>query len=287
MPRFFRRYALLAWIGIVASWMPSFADAKETVTWAVLHFPPFQILEGPHQGSGSFDGELQVLMEKMPEFDHRIVSMSFARRKEEFMSGSNICTPGMFKAPAQAMKLAVSVPMLTHLDNRVVYRKDHESLIGTANPVDLDDLFARRDLIGAVMPGRSYAPNIDQAIERHRGNPNLFSRALETSQLFHMLLDGDLHYLLLFSHEAAYLARDLGADDRIANRPIAGTPPYIFTHVACTGNAWGQALIERINAVMATERREAGYRALSERWYPAEDQQRVRRFYPEMLQILP
>ena len=286
MLRWFRRYGLFAWFGAAGLW-PPLAVAKETLTWAVLHFPPFQILEGTHQGTGSFDGELRVLMDKLPEFDHKIVSMSFARRKEEFMAGTDICTPGIFKAPAQAMKLAVSLPMLTHLDNRVVYRKDHEAMIGTANPVGLDELFARREVIGAAMPGRSYAPNIDQAIERHRGSPNLLSRALETSQLFHMLLDGDLHYLLLFSHEAAYLARDLGAEDLIANRPIAGTPPFIFTHVACTGNAWGRAVIGKINAVMGAGRGEAGYRALSERWYPAVDQLRVRRFYPDMLRILP
>lgn len=286
MLRLLRRTGFFACVGALAAWLPSQSVAKEALTWAVLHFPPFQILEGPHQGTGSFDGELQVLIEKLPEFDHRVVPMSFARRKEEFSAGTNICTPGIFRAPALALNLAVSLPMLTHLDNRVIYLKEKEPLFG-GEPVDLDRLFDRSDVIGAVVPGRSYAPNIDQAIARHRGSANLLVRAIETSQLFQMLLDGDIHYLLLFSHEAAFLAERFGATGRIGHRAIAGTPPYLFTHVACTGNAWGKAVVAKLNKAMRDERSQPAYRALSERWYPPEDQERVRRFYPEMLRVGP
>jgi uncharacterized protein (TIGR02285 family) len=287
MLRFLKRTGLLACAGVYALGFADLCVARDTLTWAVLHFPPFQILEGPHRGSGSFDGELQVLIDKLPEFDHKVVPMSFARRKEEFMAGTNICTPGIFRAPALALKLALSQPMLTHLDNRVVFLKDRAELFGADDPIDLNGLFDRRSVIGAVVPGRSYAPNIDQAIEGHRGNPNLLSRALETTQLFQMLLDGDIHYLLLFSHEAAFLADRFGANGRLGNRAIAGTPPYLFTHVACTGSAWGNAVIGKVNAIMHGVRGQPEYRAYSERWYPPEDRERVRRFYPQMLRNSP
>jgi uncharacterized protein (TIGR02285 family) len=266
--------------------LPATVAAKEPLTWGVFNFPPFQILEGPHQSSGSFDGELQWLIAKMPEFDHKILPMSFARRREEFIAGTNLCTPGIFRAPATALKLAISMPALTHLDNRVIFLKDKAPRFANDNPIDLDTLFQRKDLLGAMVAGRSYAPNIDAAIQRHRDRPNLIVRSLETTQLFQMLLEGDVDYLLLFSHEAAFLADRFGADERIQNRPIAGTPPYLFTHVACTGNAWGHAVIDRINAVLLTERDQPVYRKYSERWYPAEDQDRIRHYYPNMLKEL-
>jgi uncharacterized protein (TIGR02285 family) len=266
--------------------LPASATAKEPLIWAVFDFPPFQILEGPHMGSGSFDGELQSLIAKMPEFEHKIVPMSFARRREEFIAGNNICTPGIFRAPAMALKLAISMPALTHLDNRVIFLKDKAALFGDDNPIALDVLFKRKNLLGVAVPGRSYAPNIDDAIQRYRGGPNLMIRALETSQLFQMLLNGDVDYLLLFSHEAAFLADRFGAGERIQNRPIAGTPPYIFTHVACTGNAWGRAVIDKIDAIMLTERVQPDYRRYSERWYPPDDQDKIRRYYPNMLKEL-
>lgn len=263
--------------------LPSWAAEKEILTWAVLEFPPFQILEGPHKGSGSFDGELQTLIAKLPEFDHRIVPMSFARRREEFLAGTNICTPGIFRAPATALKLAISMPMLTHLDNRIVFLKEKVLRLGGPEPMEIDDLFKDSSLVGAMVAGRSYAPNIDAAIQRFRGSPNLVVRSLEAGQMFRMLLDGDIDYLLLFSHEAAFLADKFGAVGRVLNRPIAGTPPYLFTHVACTGNAWGQDVIAKVDAVMAAERLQPAYRKVSERWYPPEDQEKIRRYYPNML----
>jgi uncharacterized protein (TIGR02285 family) len=261
----------------------SLPAAAEPLTWGVLEFPPFQILEGPHRGSGSFDGELQTLIARLPEFEHKVVPMSFARRREEFLAGTSFCTPGIFKPPAMALKLAISKPMLTHLDNRVVFLRDKEARFGERAPIDLDALLQDRNLRGAAVPGRSYAPNIDAAIQRARGAPNLMIRPLETTQLFRMLLNGDVDYLLLFSHEAAFLADKLDAGDRVRNRAIAGTPPYIFTHVACTGNDWGRAVIARIDAIMAAERLQPEYRRYSERWYPPEDQEKVRRYYSEML----
>jgi uncharacterized protein (TIGR02285 family) len=265
---------------------PFCAFAKEPLIWGVFDFPPFQILEGSHAGSGSFDGELQTLIAKMPEFDHKIVPMSFARRREEFMAGTNLCTPGIFRSPATALKLAISMPALTHLDNRVIFLKDKAALFGDEKALDLDALFERKNLTGAVVPGRSYAPNIDESIRRFQDKANFLMRPLETSKLFQMLLNGDVDYLLLFSHEAAFLADRFGVSERIVNRPISGTPPFIFTHVACTGNAWGKAVIDRINMILQTERTAHEYQKLSERWYPPEDQEKIRRYYPGMLKEL-
>jgi uncharacterized protein (TIGR02285 family) len=266
--------------------LPVGTHAKDVLVWGVFDFPPFQILDGVQKGSGSFDGELQMLTDKMLEFEHKIVPMSFARRREEFVAGTNLCTPGIFREPAMALKLAISVPALTHLDNRVVFLADKAQLFGDADPLDLNALFKRRMLVGAVIPGRSYAPNIDDAIEHFRGNQNLMSRPLATTQLFQMLLSGDVDYLLLFSHEAAYLADAFGVGERIRNRQIAGTPPYIFTHVACTGNAWGHRVIDKVNAILLTERNRPDYRKFSERWYPPEDRDKIRQYYPSMIKAL-
>lgn len=280
------RYRLFCALIAVFALSPCYSVDKESLTWGVLNFPPFQILEGSRQGSGSFDGELQMLIAHMPEYAHEVVPMSFARRREEFIAGTNLCTPGIFKPPAQALNLAISIPALTHLDNRIVFLKDRAKLFGEADPIDLYTLFSNEKLVGAVVPGRSYAPNIDEAIRRSRDKPNLMMRPLETRQLFGMLLNGDLDYLILFSHEAAFLADQTGGTERVMNRPIAGAPPYIFTHVACTGNAWGKGIIAKINAILLSEREQTEYRTYSERWYPVEDQEKVRSYYPNMLKEL-
>ena len=275
-------YRLWPCLAIMLAATSAYGADKEVLTWGVLNFPPFQIIEGLGQDSGSFDGELQTLIANLPEYQHDVVPMSFARRREDFLAGVNLCTPGIFKAPAQALNLAISIPALTHLDNRIVFLRSKAKLLGGDHPIDLDALLGNESLVGAAMPGRSYAPNIDAAIQRFRDKPNLMIRALDTRQLFTLLLHGDLDYLILFSHEAAFLAEQTGSTGLIMNRPIAGTPPYIFTHVACTGNDWGHALIGKINAILKAQRSQPEYRQFSERWYPAEDREKVRAYYPNM-----
>lgn len=285
------RGLLLTLLIAIALASPVRAGQGETLVWAVLDFPPFQILSGAQAGTGSFDGELQALIAGMPELDHRVVPMSFARRKEEFMAGTNLCTPGIFQAPAKALGLAISMPALTHLDNRVVFLADQAARFGNESSLDLDALLQRPDLVGGVIDGRSYAPGIDASLARHRGRPNLVVRAVPAGRMFQMLLAGNLDYVLMFSHEAAFFAADLsdgtGSGKPVRNRAIKGAPPYLFTHVACTGNDWGRRMIARIDDVIRGLRDKPEYRKLSERWYPAEDQLRVRRFMPHMLAAPP
>jgi uncharacterized protein (TIGR02285 family) len=259
------------------------AWGKELLTWSVIDFPPFQVLEGKQSGTGSFDGELQRIIDEMPEFEHEIVPMSFARRKEEFSKGTNMCTPGIFLAPAKALHLAISKPALTHLDNRIIFLKKKAALFGKENPVDLKKLFARKDIIGGMVAGRSYSPSIDKAIQHYKDSPNLVIRSLTGERLFQMLLGGEVDYLIMFSHEAEFHGNSLGVSNSFLNRPIAATPPYNYTYVACTGNAWGQAVINKVNLVLDRERGKKIYRSFSERWYPVEDRKKVRSYYPLMI----
>ncbi|WP_161947506.1 TIGR02285 family protein [Trichlorobacter thiogenes] len=258
-------------------------QAKETLVWSVIDFPPFQILDGTYAASGSFDGELQTLIDNMPDFDHKITRMSFARRKQEFLRGTNICTPGIFLAPAKELNLAISKPALTHLDNRIIFLKNKAALFGRENPIVLEALFKRKDLVGGIMAGRSYAPNIDPVIQRYKDSPNLVIRTLTGDQLFQMMQNGDLDYLIMFSHEAAFQNIRMGLNDMPLNRSIAGTPPYLYTYVACTGNDWGRSVIKKVNTVLDRERAKKSYQQFSERWYPQEDRKKVRRYYPHML----
>ena len=259
------------------------ACAREIVPWAVLDFPPFQIRDGEHRGSGSFDGLLDLLVRQLPDLDHDIVTMSFARREEEIRQGHRLCTPGLFRTPAREKLLVFSLPALIHLDNRLVIRAGRAGGLETGQPVDLDALLARRDLIGGIISERSFAPNIDPLLRQHVGAPNIVMRSIRSSQMYEMLMKGEIDYTILFPHEAAYLARSLGHAEETRILPIAGTPPYIFTHVACTRGPWGEAMIERIDRILLERRTSPEYRPLSERWYVDSDKALIRRYYPQML----
>lgn len=258
--------------------------SKETVTWAVLDFPPFQIRTGEFQGTGSFDGLLDLLIRELPEYEHDVQVVSNARLAEELRSGRIVCSPGLFKTPAREKLMDFSVPALIHLDNRLVIGSHAVSRFSGAQTVDLSLVLERNDLIGGVSEGRSFAPNIDPLIQQHAHDRQLVNRPIQASQLFKMLASGDIDYTILFPHEAAYLSKALNLPDVATLRSIKGTPPYIFTHVVCPKTAWGQQFLAKVNRVIEQRSHAADYRALSARWYKEPDQARIRTFYPKFLE---
>jgi uncharacterized protein (TIGR02285 family) len=259
------------------------AQAAEPLVWAVLDFPPFQILDGESRGTGSFDGLLGLLTTEMPDYRHEVVGMTFARREEEIRQGSQLCTPGMFRTPAREKLLLFSRPALLHLDNRLVVRRETLARLPAPRPVLLDQVLADQSLLGGIIADRSFAPNIDETLRRHAGAPNLLVRTMKSAQLFEMLSRGDIDYTILFPHEVAYLARAAGHRDDIVVLPIAGTPPHIMTHVACTKGPWGAATIAAVDAVIGSHLGAPAYRALSERWYDEPDKALIRRYYNRAL----
>jgi len=259
------------------------AVGRESVLWAALDFPPFQIREGEFAATGSFDGLLDLLVNQLSEYDHEVVTMTFARREEEIRKGQVLCTPGLFRTPAREKLLSFSLPALIHLDNRVVFPAAKADRFEGARPLDLESLLKRADLIGGIISERSFAPNIDPLLRQYAKAPNLVVRPMKSAQMFELLVKGEIDYTVLFPHEAAYLARQSGRPQEIALRPIAGTPPYIFTHVACTKGPWGEAMIARINGILLDQRQRPEYRALSERWYDEPDKALIRKYYPQLL----
>jgi uncharacterized protein (TIGR02285 family) len=261
--------------------VPGFA--RDTVQWAALDFPPFQIRNGQYQGSGSFDGLLDFLIRHLPEYDHEVLTTSFARREEEFRQNRSSCTPGLFRTPAREKQMVFSLPALIHLDNRVVFLASRANRFGKSRTVNLESLLKRRDLIGGIISSRSYAPNIDSLLAQYTGAPNIVFRQFKSWQVFEMLASGEIDYTILFPHEVAYLARQRQMKGGIVVRPIAGTPPYTITHVTCSKGPKGEEIIAHINRVLLQQRRTPDYRKFSERWYNEADKALIRSYYSHLL----
>ncbi|MBI5784968.1 MAG: TIGR02285 family protein [Rhodocyclales bacterium] len=255
---------------------------REKIVWAALDFPPFQIVAGPHRGSGSFDGLRDLLVREIGDADHELVTMTFARREDELRKGAMLCSPGMFRTPVRERYLVFSKPALIHLDNRLVFLGKNASRFPPGAAVDLEKLFKDRRLVGGIIAGRSFAPNIDASIRHHGGSPNLEMRALKPSQVIELLLSGEIDYTIMFPHEAAFLEQQAGRSGWLSNRPIAGTPPYIVTHVACTRGEWGERVVARVDRILRGQRNHPEYRRFSERWYSAADQLLIRWHYPRL-----
>jgi uncharacterized protein (TIGR02285 family) len=281
------RRSLAVLVALVGGFCPAPAFTQpapyaETITWVSLDFPPFQIVEGPQLGSGAFDALRNLLIREMQDVRHDIVSLTFTQREEALRDGAMLCSPGMFRTPVRERYLVYSRPALIHLDNRLVFLDRNAARFPRGAAIDLEKVLNDRRLVGGIISGRSFAPNIDAQIRRHGDAPNVRMRAVKPSQVIELLLSGQIDYTIMFPHEAAFLERQLGSIGQLANRPIAGTPPYIVTHVACTRSEWGERVIARVNGILREQRNRPEYRQFSERWYSAADQSLIRHYYARL-----
>lgn len=254
------------------------------ISWAAVDFSPFQIVEGPHLGSGAFDGLRNLLIREIPDARHEVIAQTFSQREEALREGQLLCSPGMFRTPARERHLVFSRPALIHLDNRLVFLRRNADRFPVGEAVDLETLFKDRRLTGGIIAGRSFAPNIDALVRRYGGAPNIQMRPVKPARMLEMLENGEIDYTVMFSHEADFLERQAGKQQTLANRRIDGTPPYILTHVACTRSDWGERVIARVNRLLLAHRNEPEYRQLSERWYSAADREQIRKYYPRLIE---
>lgn len=254
------------------------------IVWVAVDFPPFQVIDGPNQGSGSFDGLRDLLVREMRDVEHEFVTMTFAQREEAFHEGVLLCSPGMFRTPSRDRYLVFAEPSLIHLDNRLVFLKRNAGRFPSGLAVDLETVLKDRNLVGGVIVSRSFAPNIDALVRRYGGAPNIRMQALSPAQIVELLLKGEIDYTIMFSHEADFLERQAGRSGMLGNKQIVGTPPYIMTQVACTRNDWGEKVVARVNRALRDQRARPEYRQLSERWYVELDRALVRRYYPRLIE---
>ena len=268
--------------------LPQAPQARETIQWIVIDFPPFMIRSGPHLGSGSMDGLLDFLIPRLPEYDHELTTVSIARREAELKNPSRyLCTSSLYRTPEREKLVVFSIPALIHLHNRLVFLSEKADSFSNGQAIDLESLLKRRELFGGFISLRSYAPNIDPIVAQYAKMPNVVHRPLTAMQMFDLLAKREIDYTILFPHEAVFLAKLRGFKESFVIRPIAGTIPYTLTQVACVKGAPGEEVIARVNRILKEQRQSPEYRQLSERWYNEEDKVLIRKYYQNLLDATP
>ena len=98
------------------------AAAREKMTWLVVHWPPFQILEGPDKGKGRFDALLELYKKNLPQYEHQTVVMNWARFWAEIQQGTNVCSTFAIKTPERSQYAVFSKPLSIALPQRIIMR---------------------------------------------------------------------------------------------------------------------------------------------------------------------
>ena len=258
-------------------------QARETIIWANLHFPPWMILQGSSKGQGVWDLLLRELVARLPEYDHKFVEMNNVRYEQLATEGQNVCKVYYFKTPERERILYFSSPSTVFLSNHVVMRRDKAKLLGNPTSISLDKLLQDSRFDGSFIEGRAYGKEIDQSLRRFRGQAHLHANVASNQSMFEFLSFGRTDYILEFPAVRAFFEQDLAARPDLINIAIDGAAPYNITYVTCVRNPWGQQVIARVNDVLAHYIPTPDYRAATLRWYQPVEQGQLSKFFDKLL----
>jgi uncharacterized protein (TIGR02285 family) len=266
---------------------PALSCAKDSVTWMEAVMPPYFIQSGTLKDQGYGDQISRIIQEGLTDYQHEEMVTNITRHFYKFKQGEKVCSVGLFRTPEREEFMHFSMPSFLTLPAVIIIRKEALPEFAGQTTVRLADILKNTTITLGLAKDRSYGSSLDEVLKQHRGSKNTVevSGPELSLNLFKMLMKGRLDGILGLPEEALYQAEQLGIRDQLMTLTIEenlnGYEAW-QSSVGCSKNAWGKAIIDRINAVLLAQRPTERYRAAYERWLDPNAIEQYRKVYEEV-----
>ena len=267
--------------------VPVPAKAKEAVTWMEAAMPPFFIQSGGQQDQGYGDIITDIIQQGLVDYEHDTITTNITRHFYKFKQGEKVCSVGLYRTPEREEFMYFSMPSFLTLPPVLIIKKDGLSRFGNRTSVQLAEILGDKKLMVGMSKDRSYGTTTDDILRKHKGSGNILeSTGQELSlNLFKMLLKGRLDGIVGLPEEALYQAEQLGIRDQLMTLTIEENQNGYegwMSSVGCSKNAWGKAIIDKINEILRKQRPTERYRTAYERWLDTNSIEHYRRVYKDV-----
>lgn len=243
------------------------------------------ILEGPEQGHGIIDGISDILFASLRDFEHQVVNLPHARFLKYVKAGKSYCTPYLFKTDERLQYFTYSKPAAVFPGYSAMMHHDTYLQIGQPKSVSLNDLLKKFKLRTTANAKRSYGPELMSILHDDRLDPDQVNyHRGSTTQVFNMMVRGRADFIIEFPNRLNYWIKTLNLNpDNFIAVPIKEAPPYTISYIACTKNAWGQAIIKRVNETLHQYQAEKAYLSVLLRWSDEENKSLITGHYQDQI----
>lgn len=255
------------------------------IQWQKFNAPPLMINSGAHAGSGIIDGITDIIIANLKDYQHKIVNLPHARFLKYVKSGQSYCTPYLFKTPERENFFAYSRPAAIYPGYAALMRVETHKKIGSPDKVSLNDLLNHHGLKTTANAKRSYGEELMPLLKGEAEEAGLVNyHQGSTTMVFTMMARNRADFIVEFPNRLNYWVKSMNLDraDFVAV-PITEAPPFTISYVACTNNAWGQAIIKRVDQILSKYMTEPAYLAVLQRWSDDKNGDIVARLYNEHL----
>jgi len=240
------------------------AYAKEKITWMVLNWPPWMIIDDEDKGTGRFNYILDIAQKHLPEYDHVTKRMNWARFWHEVESNKHICYTFGLKSGKREKIVYYSAPHTFVLPNAIIMKKETAQLLGNPASYSIIKLLKEDKIKGYAEKNRSFTKKIDSLLKNHEDGSNLTRVSGSPESLIKMLIMGRVDYTIEYPIVAAYYQKKLDALGALVSIPISEMDSFSYVYMNCTKNDWGKKVIEKWNSALKKIKPTAEYRRITE-----------------------
>lgn len=242
------------------------------VTWAVVDWPPMFMGVPPTGtgtakdiGQGAVDQVMRQLIDRTPQYNHRIELHNRQRIWAAMEQGRNLCYAAALPSPERE-KVAYLYPvtatpplaLATTATTRQIYLKGLAVLpwskISTSLPIG-----------GGLESGRNYGKDVEQSLTENAIYMERYTVAT-TGELLKPLAAGRVSYILEYPMVVSYANLNELAQHPVSYIPIEGLREWQTVYLACTRNAWGHGVMLDLSAAIRAAAASPQFRAVTKNW---------------------
>lgn len=262
---------------------PFSAYSKETIAWQTYHRPPGTFNYGEYKGQGFVQKILQMVTEKMPEYNHEMPITTLARAIADINAGLNVCHPALYITAERKKSMYFSNAAILNATNRIIAKPESVAPFLENNQVNLEKLLKNNSVTVGHVQGRSYGNAIDAIFTKHSQLANILPlQNIDLTRVFKLLERDRVDITIAYPFEIQhYLKNHADEDSQLAVFAIAKMPPYDTGAVACPKNKWGKKVINKVNSVLAELKPTVEYKQALTAWREADQHSELFQQYYE------
>ena len=263
MLRRFSRYSLVSLL-----MLPFAVPAKDTIMWQTYHRPPGTFNYGENKGQGFVQKSLQMIIERMPEYQHEMPVTTLARAISDIQAGKQACHPALYITDERKKTMVFSNASILNSNTRVITRPEKIVPFLENGQVNLKKILQQDSLIFGHVKNRSYGNEIDGIFNQYNQAKNIIQvDNIDLKRIFQMIERDRVDVSIAYPFEIQYyLDKNPQSAGQLAAYPIANIPLYNTGAVACPKNAWGKKIIQQVNTILKDIKPTAEYQQALLTW---------------------
>ncbi len=249
------------------------AESGPTIHWMLTGVPPKLIPDGPFTGTGYGEQQVALLTRRLPQFEHRLESVTPARLWHEMRGGQGVCSIDIADV-AEREEWAVFTRHRTSIPGyRLLVLKERlpefAEFRDAAGRVDLDRLAAGNRLRGVYVAGRHYMPQINAFIDNPARKIRIEAMSAST-KIFEMVAERRGDFSFASVTEMNYFNTLNAAGGKpwhpLAMLAIKGGDDQVHGHIACSKDSLGKQVVAAVDRLLDDEALWSEFMAPERRW---------------------